>query len=227
MWTAAGSCGREEFGRGMPRPLNRRRDMRSPEVPDTRPKADVRSSRQTPARDARRQSTVLALQGAIVELLRHTELQNITVDAVAKQANISRATFYRYHATIRDLFDAAVSKQLGRLLDLSLARFREDDKIAGSMRIIHYIGEHKTFWNALLTGGAAMATREALCGLARARSADIVSDIRGDLPADHFAAWSVAGTAGILTWWLRQDQPVDSAELAQYLHRLTVQPSLR
>ncbi len=60
------------------------------------------------AEDRRVKRSQQALQDALIELLSRRALQDITVNAIAEQADVNRSTFYAHYVDKYDLFGACV-----------------------------------------------------------------------------------------------------------------------
>lgn len=62
--------------------------------------------------DARYRKTEERIQNALAELLRSRALADVSVSELAREANVSRATFYAHYDNVSDVFDQLVIKTL-------------------------------------------------------------------------------------------------------------------
>lgn len=177
-------------------------------------------------RDARARKSMQALHAALIDLIQEQPLERITIDAIADRAKINRATFYRHYATKEELVAEIGTEQIDRLLDMALPRFSRLETYASSFAVAEYVDENRRLWSVLLTGGAEGVMRRRFAHLAQSRGMVLNGKEPSDLPIDLCAAWGMAGTIEILAWWLRQEEPIPVAQVAQYLERLTVLPAL-
>ena len=89
-----------------------------------------------------------------------------------------------------------------------------------------HVASHRKLWSALLTGGAAGIVRTEFIRQAR-RLAEMQSPHQDWLPADLGVVYGTGGTFDVLAWWLSQDRPMPSDDIAAILHRLIIAPLMQ
>lgn len=166
--------------------------------------------------DPRQARTWQRLSAAISERLRHAPLVEVSVSDLARDAGISRDTFYRHASSPADL----LAKVLGEAFDAALTEFytfdlpaREHFNRAERALFLH-VDEHREQYLAAMNPGLVepirtMLTQRIEAGLVQfllvkpevaPAAAPSVRD-----PNRLYAAFSAAGTVGAVELWLRGD----------------------
>lgn len=171
--------------------------------------------------------TTIDLQRSLINLLKAKSFEQFAVNYIAKEAGISRATFYRHFPTTRAVLDSIVEQPITDFIDLALSRFAYHGASVRSLKIIEMVLLDLQLWRMLLTSGARSIVLQELAGRARSRGSEIAPFIQPRLPPDHSAAWTVTGTFEVLAWWLEQGDSFPNKETARLLDRLTVNPALQ
>jgi len=190
--------------------------------------ATVRSARnqQSPSeQDPRSVRSRKALRRAFLALLEIKPLDQITIQDIASSAGVGYVTFFRHHATKDSLLREIATDQIQRLVDLSLAaldRSNSNVRVA-SLALCAYVDQHRALWATLLTGGAAAVLREEFV-----RLSSVVAEARtppdGWLSAEIGGILTVSSTLELLTWWLRQKQPLPIEDIADIHERIIILP---
>jgi len=161
----------------------------------------------------------------MLELLQCRGLEQITVRDVAAEAGVGYTTFFRHYAGKEALLDDIAAEEIGRMFELTLPVYDTRASRAACLTLCNYVDEHRGLWAALLTGGAAGAVREEL--LRRGREASAVRAQDGWLPEGLATILAVSVTIELLTWWLRQAEPLPAADVAEILDRIAISPAER
>jgi AcrR family transcriptional regulator len=175
--------------------------------------------------DARAVRTREALRRALLKLLELKPLDQITIRDIAAAAGIGYTTFFRHHPTKEALLNDIAAKQIRRLIGLALPAVEAGDTRAASLALCSYVERHRALWSTLLTGGAAGVLREQFMRLSRPVAAS-------RSPPDHWIPNEVgvllviSGTIELLSWWLREKQPIPLEQLAEIHDRLVVAPTV-
>ena len=171
-------------------------------------------------KDARAIKTGLALTNAMLALLERMPLEQVTVREIVSEAGVSYATFFRHHATKEALLDHVAADQIDRLVQLTLPTFDAVDSEAAIVALCLYVGDHRTLWTTLLTGGAAGTMREELLRISREVAVGRAPQ-RSTLPLELAINYSVSLIFETLAWWLAQPaEDVEIEQLARPLSRL-------
>lgn len=173
--------------------------------------------------DARIARSREALRNSLLGMLERQSLEHISIRDIAKEAGVGHATFYRHYATKEALLDDAAADEIRRLVDLSLPVGDAINSNAACHALCQYVYEHRTLWRTLLTGGAAGAMKEELLRISMELAADRPSPLN-QLPKDLGVVLTVSSIVELLAWWLRQEQPLPVAEVADLLDQVVISP---
>lgn len=175
--------------------------------------ARQRTTTPTKPDDARARRSIEALSGALLELLEHTSLDEITIKEITKTAGVSYPTFFRRFSSKDDLLANIATEEVRRLLSLSQRVFDDRSSSESIGIMLTYIEDHRRLWRTLLTGGAASAMREEFMRI----SAEIAaSRPRANpwLPLELSIPFTANGIFEIFAWWMNQpdDYPTENVE---------------
>jgi len=161
----------------------------------------------------------------LLDLLEKKALEEISIRDIAAAAGVSYTTFFRHHTTKEALLDEIAAEQIQRFVELGWPNIEASDTRAASLTLCAYVDEHRQLWSTLLTGGAANALRAELLRIARELAAD--QHAPGSwLPSDLAVVFAVSSTIELLTWWLRQEKPLPSEQVAEIHDRLIITPTM-
>lgn len=180
-----------------------------------------------PPTDARQVRTRKKLLRALLELLEREPFEGITVRAIAAEAGIGYATFFRHYPSKEALLDDLAVDEIGELLGKAMPVFAADETFPACVALFDYIAARKTLWRALLTGGAAPILRAQLIAQARglaARFGTVAADATS--PIDLRVTHATSATLEIIAWWLRQDEDFAVERIAAILDRLVIAPTM-
>ena len=166
-----------------------------------------------------------AMMGAFDRLITTTPLEEISVSAIAREADVDRKTFYQHFGTVDGLLDAIAEEVVSELLDEVELATRARANAGEDVRPL------QAFFGALterLSQNATLRQRyyehvpsELLFDhLARPLTRQIVERgfVRGDLTNDQLEmllAFGLGGLFSLYRWWLLSDRSVPLAEVAR------------
>jgi len=177
------------------------------------------------AQDARAVRTRDALRRALLELLEVKPLDQITIRDISATARVGYTTFFRHHPTKDSLLNDVAAEQIERLVCLVLPVLDAGDTRAVSVAFCSYVDQHRALWSTLLTGGAAGALREEFMRISREIAA-ARSQPDHWLPSEVAVILVISATIELLSWWLRQKDPVSIEHIAMIHDRIVVSPTL-
>jgi AcrR family transcriptional regulator len=175
------------------------------------------------AKDARVIQTRKALRMALLELLKSSSLENITVRDITSAAGVGYTTFYRHHLGKEELLREIADDEIQHLIGLALTALDKRDTKAAALALCNYIAEHRILWSTLLTGGAAGALREAFIRQSR-KVASTRTDDSHWLPPEIGIMLVTSGTFELLSGWLMQDKPMPVEQVATIYEKVVVSP---
>lgn len=170
--------------------------------------------------------SLASLSDALVLLLERKSFDDVTVRDLAAEAGIGTATFYRHYPDKGALLDAVTNAEIDAFVELAMALLGEAGEKARALALIDYVSQHKRLWTALLAGGAAGMIRQGIVGRLEKEIGSGLPEGQGWVPAELGIAFGATATVEIIVWWLRQEQSVDREQVAEYLDRLAIAPTL-
>jgi AcrR family transcriptional regulator len=168
--------------------------------------------------DRRVARTRTALYDALVALIRRKAYEEITVEAILREADVGRATFYAHFTSKDDLLE----RSLDRLRDLLMAAqgngesapFPWDSSWSPSRVFFEHIAEFADVRFALSGGRGGPILRDAvdrvLAGVFRAAMPKGMADT---LPRDLVVLHIVSTVNATLRWWLEHRPGMSAAEV--------------
>lgn len=164
-----------------------------------------------------------ALLDALLKLLEVKPLEQITIRDITAEAGVGYTTFFRHHPTKESLLSDVAADQIGYLINLAMPVMDAHDVRAGSAALFSFVKAHRPIWTTLLTGGAAGTIRDEFIRQAR-EVAKVRMPPGGPLRAEAGVLLIVSGTIELLTWWLRQTDPLSIEQIAEIHDELVVSP---
>lgn len=175
-------------------------------------------------RGRRPDAVLMALRTALLNLLERKQFEEISARDIIAEAGISPATFYRHYRTKTDLLDAVADEEIDTLVKMSASLWNSPRE--ASIAQTRYLDSHRALWSLLLNGGAATYVRE---GFIR-RLTQEYSDERWRsetwIPNELAIIFSVTASVEIISWWLRQNEPLPLETIAKMFDRLAIRPTL-
>lgn len=180
-----------------------------------------------PSTDARQVRTRAKLLHAMLTLLARGPFEAITVRALAAEAGIGYATFFRHYPSKEALLDDLAADEISGLLARAMPLLFAENSHRACVALFATISERKTLWRALLTGGAAPRLRAQFIAQARQLAANSPAAAEpATCPLDLRVTFATSATLEIIGWWLRQDDELPIETIAGILDRLAIAPTL-
>jgi AcrR family transcriptional regulator len=165
------------------------------------------------------------LGDALIELLLAKPFDDITVQEVLDQAQVSRSTFYEHYSSKNDLFLSDVDDFFQTMSTLLERRHDPSKRVAPATELLTHLATARELYAALLASGRMHDVRE--LGEAHfARSiADRLEQSRDGrllpLPTRQALAHALAGSLfSLLAWWVRKGMTATPAQMDELFHRL-------
>jgi len=186
----------------------------------------VQSSSPERATDPRPARTRAAILGAVEKLVADPQGE-ITVNAVARAAGVSRSSFY---AQFADLDDLAVAMLVDAFRDIGLddleGRKAPDADLltlarASNRRLVAHIGQRSAFYRASLewrlSGRVHESVVSAYAQQVLATMAALGERVPPHVVHEDAARFVAGGAIAMLTGWLRDDAPAGQDAMAERL----------
>ena len=180
----------------------------------------ARRSRDNDARVVRTRAT---LHRALLTLAERMPFAAITVTAIAQEAGIGYATFFRHYRDKQALLAAIAGDFIDELIVEMGAPIAGDTR-AAALTLARFVEQRRGICHALLVG-AGDAIRKEVVDRAVRSTQSIPDREPHAFPREMLISHTVAATLTILAWWLEHPQALDSERLADALDRLVLAPS--
>ncbi|WAS89975.1 TetR/AcrR family transcriptional regulator [Nannocystis punicea] len=178
------------------------------------------------ATDARQVRTRAKLLRAMLTLLEQGPFEGITVRALAAEAGVGYATFFRHYPDKEALLDDLAANEIAGLLGEAMPLFSAENTGRACVALFEFISRRQALWRALLTGGAAPRLREQFVGQARKLAAGSVTTPASLCPIDLRVTFATSATIEIIGWWLREPEELPIETIAGILDRLVITPTV-
>lgn len=163
----------------------------------------------------------------MLTVLEREPFEDITVRAIAAEAGVGYATFFRHYPDKEALLDDLAAGEISELLGKAMPVFVAKDTHGACVALFEYISQRRTLWRALLTGGAAPILRAQFIEHARVLAANMGTDVSDDpCPVDLRVTHATSATVEIIAWWLGQQSEFAIDRIAGILDQLVIQPTV-
>ena len=173
--------------------------------------------------DSRRvRMTKLMMKNALLELMDHQSLINITVTAICETADVHRSTFYNYYKDPAELLWDIEQDFLNRIPAPpdNLDQKNQKSLIAATTKFFDYIQENKKqiriLFNESCGDGFAMRLREHLF-----HGFIPVDEDLDELTVRYTQLYIANGAVGILREWIYSDFSISSVRIAEMMYSLS------
>ncbi len=185
--------------------------------------------------DLRVRKTKLAIEVSLLKLLETKQFQDITIQNIAEEAMINRATFYSHYSDKYELLDRLVEEKLSAFRNhIYEARHVKDGTLYPERFLFvictafQIVERDLYFFKVLLANQTTNNIKD--------RFVNMVSDIftaqfdvffgknetNRTMPKELFLPFIVSGVTGTIFWWIEQNQPYSPEEMAKSLLNLVI-----
>ena len=158
-----------------------------------------------------------------LQLLSYKDIKKITVSEICKEADINRATFYRYYLDVYDLLDHIQTdfvNDLKRVVDTegkySVSSFTKEFLMVflqnkDLVKVLFNFNNHVYYLNELLEIAYTRCREKWQMDLPNVSEEDI----------DYAAIYIFNGALGVINFWVKNDFDKDVDEIANIIERLS------
>ena len=181
----------------------------------------------TPVIDRRRVRTRRSLEDALMSLVLQKNYEKISVQDIAGQANVGRATFYLHYRDKDDL----LLKSLKTMFDDLVAHIgpvpkrATPDDAAPVKLLIEHVAQNRDRYRFLVTsaGNANMMRRVRNYVAAHfERRLKLIAPKPVQLPLNIASAYLAGALISLLVWWIEQEKPHTPAEIEGIFRRMAL-----
>ncbi|MBW4437515.1 MAG: TetR/AcrR family transcriptional regulator [Pleurocapsa minor GSE-CHR-MK-17-07R] len=184
--------------------------------------------------DRRIARTQAMLRDALMELVTEIGYDNVTIQDIVDRANVSRTTFYLHykdkdHLLTRSLIDVYDDLALHEHISASRETVQKHGIPESFYTDIDFqhVQKHAKFYRALLSEkGSSKVLLTILDYLRHMMAEDFLrplapKDQPPHIPLDFIAAFLAGGEIGLVRWWLDNDMPFTSQQMARMMFDLS------
>ena len=170
--------------------------------------------------DRRIQRTRRLLQQAMIDLIAEKGYEATSIQDITDRANVARTTFYLHYSDRDELLFSSVRDMIEELLSA------KQPGNEGTPASFEHIAEHADFYRAILgeQGSPAFISRlkDYVADAVRERMLSRITapGEKPHLPLDFMTHYLVGAYVGVASWWLNNDMPYSTAEMAQMVNDL-------
>ncbi|MBO0481620.1 MULTISPECIES: TetR/AcrR family transcriptional regulator [Enterococcus] len=169
---------------------------------------------------------------AFIRLVEEKGYDNVTVQDIADEAMINRATFYAHFKDKQDLYEQIFEMAINAftsVLDLEQLvhgnRIKVKQIIAALTNIYKNIQERKTFFLTIMDGSSNELLRKKLEELLYNKYANIfnrlkITENELEVPIDFIIEYMTSIFIGTLHWWITSDTNMSAEQLAALVVKL-------
>ena len=167
------------------------------------------------ASDKRIQMTKRMLSEELIKAASKRKLEDISVKEICENAGVSRVTFYKYYKTLDDLMDETAQEAMSHIPDEFPGLADETESVEQYLR---YIGEHRSLYLLLIENGY-------FSEILKSRSQKLYDEsLIGSTDKtvyDTMMRYSIAGTAGVLHYYLENEPDITPKKFAGIMRRFS------
>lgn len=175
--------------------------------------------------DRRIKYTKKTIKDTFIKLLDEKDIKKITVSEICKQADINRATFYRYYLDVYDLLD----KIQEEFIDELKAPYLEDPSRvstvgAFSKEILEVFLENKELVKVLFNTNNNIYflndVLEVAYGMCKTKWEQDIPELTED-EINYAATFIFNGALGVVNFWVKNDFDKDISEVSNAIEKLS------
>jgi AcrR family transcriptional regulator len=180
--------------------------------------------------DRRVQRTRKLLRDALLELTLERGYDAVTVQDITDRANLGRATLYLHYRDKEDLLLKSIEETMVELiarLDPPSAHLLPAGTMQPYIVAFEHAAENSKLYRILLAGHAAaplaLKMRNYIAERFKLRMGMVMPEYKGPVPMDVVAAFVAGSMLMMLLWWLENDMPYPSEDMARMTQQMTRQ----
>lgn len=180
--------------------------------------------------DIRIQKSKKAIMDALTHLMAKKDFDKITINEIAKQANVNRGTVYLHYVDKFDLLNHCIETHLNQLFEICMQK--EDighfSSKTAMLRIFEYLEQHVSFYSNMLTNKGIPTFRNRLLTLVQKMIEEQIDrkGISKNVNKDILVQYVTSATVGVIEWWITQEMPYPATEMVEQLWSLFEQVQL-
>ncbi len=159
------------------------------------------------------------IKNALFELLVQKRIEDITIIELCKQATVNRSTFYKYYGCQNDVLDELIGdffNELESKIDIT------QETVLFSKNMLSYILERKSFCEIMIDKipQEKFSNRLIEFSIYDDTFKALLSNDYTEQQKEHLLKYYQHGCFGIMSYWIRSENPIAIEELYDIMHKL-------
>ncbi|WP_068498277.1 TetR/AcrR family transcriptional regulator [Paenibacillus kribbensis] len=172
--------------------------------------------------DRRIQKSRQAIMNAFMKLMLEKDLESITINQIAEEANVNRGTVYLHFADKYDLRDQCVEDQLNQLQRSCMP---EEGLVlltskTALLRTFEYLEQNADFYSTMLTNNGSAVFRNQLETMFQQSLSMKSITLDRELNRDITVQFLISAGVGLLEWWITRSMPYPASVMVEQFWNL-------
>ncbi|QHJ72141.1 TetR/AcrR family transcriptional regulator [Planococcus halotolerans] len=177
--------------------------------------------------DRRILRTQKKLKTALLDLLQHKELQELSITEVTKQAECNRVTFYSHYRDLNALLEAIVEDHLAGLTAHFRRSFKGRERFSSTdverhLPIFEYMYQNQFIFSLIIKGEVLPGSQNLFCeSLVQVSSIELKLEEESNIEIPSLNYFVTYGSLGFFLYWIKENfssPPRVMAEKLAVLH---------
>lgn len=169
--------------------------------------------------DRRIQKTRQLIMATFVELLSVNKFEKITINDIAKHANVNRGTVYLHFVDKYDLLDKCIITYASKLMQYCEEQEAKSADYNVLLTTFEYLRENFAQYKILMTNEGIGYFRKALYSMIASKVATVVvtTNETADFSKEITVHFLTSAFVGVVEWWLVNSMPCSIEEVTKQL----------
>lgn len=174
--------------------------------------------------DRRIKYTKQTIKDTFIDLVSRKDIKKITVSEICANADINRATFYRYYLDVFDLLDSIKNEFETEIKKAYTTQYKNDNTVANfSKSMLQVFLENKELVKILFTTSNGLYFFNDILEITYSKCKTQWEDLPNinEEDMEYAAIFIFNGALGIINFWVKNDFHKDINEIAEMIETLS------
>ncbi|NIK13422.1 TetR/AcrR family transcriptional regulator [Alkalibacillus almallahensis] len=169
--------------------------------------------------DRRKQYTRKMLKESMIEMLKETSINHVTVKTLCEKADINRSTFYTHYRDPYDLLMTIEDEIISDLNDyLNSYRFDQDEESKlMTKKLLDYIEDTPETFRILLNENGDPAFEKRIMNVAHQFVMSNTYEL-DETVSDYYSTYIISGAIHVIKAWIASGRPEGTDDMANLIH---------
>ncbi|MDQ0160007.1 TetR-like C-terminal domain-containing protein [Alkalibacillus salilacus] len=169
--------------------------------------------------DRRKQYTRKVLKESMIDMLKQTSINHVTVKTLCEMADINRSTFYTHY---RDPYDLLMTIEDEIITDLknylnSYSFDQDEESRLMTKKLLEYIEDMPETFRVLLNENSDPAFEKRVMNVAHQFVMSNTYDL-DETVSDYYSTYIISGAIHVIKAWIAAERPESTEEMAHLIH---------